>query len=151
MKNLLCLSFAVLLLASCAQEVKEPAVKTPAPPPPILITNTAGNGTPTITSSLSGARITVDSPGETGVVTYHNTSGCVRARFEAMSFGSPASVQINPRSCSDNSLPSYTPPFTWQSYSTTDLALPGGAIQFVVVANQYGNYAGAEIRNLVWY
>ncbi|MBD0258979.1 MAG: hypothetical protein ICV83_24945 [Cytophagales bacterium] len=150
MKHFWCLSFAALLLASCAQEVKEPAVKKPAPPPAILINN-SGSSTATITSSLSGARIVVDSPSEAGVVTYYNNSGCVRASFEAISFGSPMLVQITTRNCSVPGSSVYVPPFTWQSYNTGDLGLLGGALQFMVQANSSGSYGGGEIRNLYWY
>ncbi|MBD0258978.1 MAG: hypothetical protein ICV83_24940 [Cytophagales bacterium] len=151
MKKFLYLPLVALLLASCAQEVKEPAAKTPAPPPPILISNVVGNGTPSITSSLSGARIVVDSPSETGVVVYYNDYGCARARFEAMTFGSPMIVQISAHNCAQTNSYVFQPPFTWQTYDVGDLRLPGGGLTIMVQANSSGHYGGGEIRNLVWY
>ena len=151
MKHFLCLSFAALLLASCAQEVKEPAAKKPAPPPTVLVSNTVGSGTPTFNSSLSGATITVDSPNETGIVTYYNTSGCARASFEAVLVGTPLAAQITARPCSSGSSVVYVPTSTVQSYNLSNLNLVGGALQIMIQANSSGNYAQVQIRNLYWY
>ncbi len=153
MKHFLYLSFAALLLASCAGEVKEPSVKKPAPPPTVLVSNTVGNGTPTFNSSVSGATITVDSPNETGVVTYYNTSGCARASFEAVLVGStaPLAVQITTRSCDNASSTVYVPTSTVQYYNVGNLNLVGGALQIMIAANSNGNYASVQIRNLTWY
>ncbi|MBD0260567.1 MAG: hypothetical protein ICV83_33030 [Cytophagales bacterium] len=154
MKPFLCLSlFAFLLASSCRQQEQEPAAKIPAPPPPSIISNNNGTGTPTITSSITGAKIIVDAPNENGAVVYADQSGCSGVRFQARSFGSPSSVQVSGSTCPGsptNVTKVVYPTSSWQSYDLGIVQFPGGGLIVMAQANSTGSYGGVEVINIVW-
>lgn len=155
MKPFLCLSlFAFLLTASCTQETQEPAAKMPAPPPPGQISNNPGNGTPTMTSSTTAAKIVVDAPNESGAIVYWDSHGCSGVRFQARTLGSPYVAQISGSTCpgsATNVTKSIRPTSSWQSYDLGIVQFPGGALTIMANAGASGFYGGVEVTNIVWY
>jgi hypothetical protein len=156
MKPFFCLSLVAFLLASsCTQEEKEPAAKIPAPPPPGQISNNVGNGTPTMTSSTTAARIEVGgSAYEAGAIVYWDYSGCSGVRFQARSFGSPYVVQVSGSTCPGsptNVTKVVQPTSSWQTYDFSIVQFQGGGLTVMAQANASGSYGGVEVTNIVWY
>lgn len=126
----------------------------PPPPPPGQISNNPGNGTPTMASSTTAAKITVDSPYESGAIVYWDNSGCLGVRFQARSFGFPYVVQISGSTCPGsptNVTKVVRPTSSWQSYDLGIIQYPGGGLVVMANADAGGSYGGLEVTNIVWY